>query len=189
MQKSQARERVLQAAEMLFAERGYNAVTVKDIAKAAGIKHASLYHHIPEGGKEALFIEVTERNLRRHVEGMRAAIAEGDLRQQLQAVAAWLLSQPPMDFIRMVQSDMPAISPAAAERLYNLAYEATLIPIEAVLRAAQARGEICHDNLGNIAGAIFSAIEGLHTLPDQYLVETRQEMANELIEVFIRGMQ
>ncbi|MBZ0309485.1 MAG: TetR/AcrR family transcriptional regulator, partial [Anaerolineae bacterium] len=54
-------------AEHLFAERGYTAVTLRDIAEAVGLRHASLYHHVP-GGKEALFIEVTERTMKRHAE-------------------------------------------------------------------------------------------------------------------------
>ncbi|MEO1181402.1 MAG: helix-turn-helix domain-containing protein, partial [Cyanobacteria bacterium J06636_28] len=61
---SEARNRLLKAAETLFVQRGYEAVTVKDIAKATGIHHASIYHHIP-GGKSAPH---TTYELLRHVE-------------------------------------------------------------------------------------------------------------------------
>jgi AcrR family transcriptional regulator len=63
-ESSESRERVLQQAEHLFSERGYAAVTLRDIAAGLGIRQASLYHHVP-GGKEQLYVEVTERNLRR----------------------------------------------------------------------------------------------------------------------------
>ncbi len=53
-----ARERVLDAAERLFAERGYASVTLRDIAAEVGIRHTSLYHHVP-GGKEAIFAHPT----------------------------------------------------------------------------------------------------------------------------------
>lgn len=190
MQHSEARERVLQAAERLFAERGYTAVTIKDVATAAGIHHASLYHHAP-GGKEQLYVEVTERTLERHRQGIAAAIQQGgaDLRAQLQGIAAWMISQPPMDLIRMVHSDVPAISPATAEHLFELAYAAMLVPIEIVFQRAQERGEIAHPNIGNIAGALFSAIQGLHTLPDEYLAQPREAMAGEIIDVFIAGLK
>ena len=190
MQNSEARERVLQAAELLFTERGYTSVTVKDIAHAAGIHHASIYHHAP-GGKEQLYVDVTERSLRGHQQGIEAAIHAGgtDLRVQLHKIAAWLLDQPPMDLIRMVHSDTPAIDPTVARRLFALAFQATLVPIERILQQAQIRGEIAHPNLGNIGGAIFSSIESLHTLPDEYLEKPRQEMANELIDVFIQGLK
>jgi len=188
---SQARERVLQAAERLFTQRGYAGVTVQDIAKEANLHHASLYHHIKDGGKEQLYIEVMERNLRRHQQGIAEAIATGgtNLQAQLNAIAAWLLSQPPMDFVRMTHVDMPAIEAASASRIKNLAYAALLAPIEMVLYQAQARGEIGEINAGNIGGAIFSAIQGLHTVPGEYLVQSREQMAEEIIQVLLRGMQ
>lgn len=50
---------ILDAAEILFAERGYDGASVRDIAKAAGAQVASIsFHH---GGKEALFERVVER--------------------------------------------------------------------------------------------------------------------------------
>ena len=38
----EARERVLSVADRLFTERGYQAVTLRDIAQEVGIRHASL---------------------------------------------------------------------------------------------------------------------------------------------------
>ncbi|MEM8534515.1 MAG: TetR/AcrR family transcriptional regulator [Chloroflexota bacterium] len=187
---SEARERVLDAAEKLFVERGYKAVTVKDIAKLAGIHHASLYHHIPDG-KSALYVEVMTRHMERHSHEMRVAIqqGQGDLRKELQQIAAWLLSQPPIDVVRLATSDLPAINDVAANTISDLAFEATVVPIVQVLEAARRRGEIKHPHLGNIAGAIFSSIEGVHSIPGVYVNRSRQFMANELIDVFLRGLQ
>ncbi|MCY0095661.1 TetR/AcrR family transcriptional regulator [Hoeflea ulvae] len=51
--------RILDAAEILFAERGYDGASVRDIAASAGAQLASIsFHH---GGKEALFERVVER--------------------------------------------------------------------------------------------------------------------------------
>ncbi len=47
------RERVIDAAMELFAESGYEGCTVQDIAKAVGIKAASLYAHF--AGKDEIF--------------------------------------------------------------------------------------------------------------------------------------
>lgn len=190
MEHSESRERVLTAAESLFVERGYNAVTVKDIAKAVGIHHASIYHHIP-GGKAELYTEVMTRHMERHRVGIRDAMdaAGGALRAQLLAIANWLLANPPVDVIRLANSDLPSIPTLDAQTIGHLAYEATLIPISNALEAAQQRGEIDHPHIGNIAGAIFSAIEGLHAIPERYIVESRMAMAEEIIDVFIRGMR
>lgn len=194
MLNSDARERVLDAAEKLFAERGYRAVTLKDIATAIGIRHASLYHHVP-GGKQELFIEVTERNLARHREGIAAAIAESpqNIRAQLKAVADWLIAQPPMDLIRMVNSDMPAIDPQQAWRLSEMASEAMIEPLHELLRQAQARGEIDHDDLGVIAGGLLGMIESMHAVPTEVRDQhgrplDRHYMAGKLIDVLLDGL-
>ncbi|MEM7554408.1 MAG: TetR/AcrR family transcriptional regulator [Cyanobacteria bacterium P01_A01_bin.84] len=188
--RSEARERVLKAAEKLFVERGYEAVTVKDIAKEVGIHHASIYHHIP-GGKSALYVEVMTRHMQRYREGINAAIDDtrGDLRNQLQSVASWIILNPPLNIIRLETTDFPAIGDVQANAISNLAFEATLVPIMQVLEDAQKRGEIYHNNLGHIAGAIFASIEAFHAIPDKYVDGNRQLMANELIEVFIRGIK
>ncbi|MCA1995449.1 MAG: TetR/AcrR family transcriptional regulator, partial [Coleofasciculus sp. S288] len=70
---SNARERVLIAAETLFRQRGYNTVTMRDIAEEVGIRQASLYHHFPT--KEQLFITVTEQVFERHRNGLQQALA------------------------------------------------------------------------------------------------------------------
>lgn len=190
MSHSEARERVLQSAEKLFSERGYTAVTIKDIAVLAGIHHASLYHHAP-GGKEQLYIEVTTRTLERHRLGIAEAIQQGgtDLRDQLQKIALWFLSHPPMDMIRMVHSDIPAIEAHSGHHLLQMAHDAILVQIETILQQAQHRGDIAPYHVGNMAGTFFSAIQGLHTLPEAYLQIPRYDMATEIIHVFIAGMK
>lgn len=193
-ESSQARERVLNAAERLFNQRGYTAVTLRDIANELDIKQASLYHHVP-GGKEQLFIEVTERTLRRHRTGLEQAIAgAGDgIEAQLHAAGAWLLSQPPMDLVRMTYSDMPAIDQVHAQRLSQDTYDALLGPIEAAIEQAHARGEIVVKNAGLIAGGVLGMIESLHAVP-QHVFEygpeyERQAMARELINTLLNGLR
>lgn len=185
-----ARERVLDAAERLFAQRGYSAVTLRDIGAAVGIRHTSLYHHAP-GGKEDLFVEVTERHLERHHAGLTGAIARAapDLRARLRAAADWLLSQPPMDLVRLTYSDLPAIAPTHAKRLSRGAYAALLSPIEAALRQARQNGEIAQHNLDLIAGAFLGLIESLYAVPQHALERSRQAMAYELIDILLDGLR
>ena len=71
------------------------------------------------------YIDVVERNLGHHRQGLTKAIASApaDIRSQLRAVADWLLSQPPMDLVRMVYSDLPSIDPEQADCLSRIAFE------------------------------------------------------------------
>ena len=52
------RQELLSIAAELFAERGYKATTVRDIADAAGILSGSLYHHFAT--KEAMVDELLD---------------------------------------------------------------------------------------------------------------------------------
>ena len=99
-----------------------------------------------------------------------------------------MLSQPPLDFIRLTNSDLPSIDEKAADKINNLAYEAVLVPIADVLEQARLKGVVDHPNLGNVAGAILSSIEGLHAVPEPDVLNTRIYMAEQLIAVFIRGI-
>ncbi len=52
-------EAILDAAEQLFAQRGYTAVTVREIAAAAGVSHALVHRYL--GPKEAVYRAMLER--------------------------------------------------------------------------------------------------------------------------------
>ncbi|GHO82780.1 TetR/AcrR family transcriptional regulator [Dictyobacter formicarum] len=56
--RSSMRESILAAAVHLFAQYGYHAAPLRDIARIAGIQAASIYHHYPN--KQALLIEIME---------------------------------------------------------------------------------------------------------------------------------
>ncbi len=184
-----ARERVLGAAEECFMARGYAAVTLRDIAAAVGIKHTSLYHHVP-GGKEELFVEVVERSLERHRRGLRESVqaAAPDLRSRLHAVADWFLGQGPMDLVRMTQSDLPSLSEEASERLVMQMYESILLPVEAILRDAYRDGETKNPDFGLISGGLVGMIQSLFSVPDSKVSMSRHEMGRKLIDAFLNGI-
>src|SRR5580698_11637361 len=55
-----SREKLLSSAEALFAERGFNGVSVRDIANAAGVNSALVGYYFR--GKEGLLAEVYTRH-------------------------------------------------------------------------------------------------------------------------------
>jgi len=55
------RERILKAAQEAFAKKGFNGVSMEEIAKAAGVKKALIYYYFPS--KENLFEEVWTRTI------------------------------------------------------------------------------------------------------------------------------
>lgn len=69
------RERILDSAEHLFAERGLAGTAVRDIAAGVGLNAASLYNHF--AGKEGLYEAVLERGLRPILELVSELVGEG----------------------------------------------------------------------------------------------------------------
>lgn len=55
-------EKIIDAAEALFAEKSYEATTLREIAKAVGIKEPSIYAHF--SNKEAIYNAVIDRALK-----------------------------------------------------------------------------------------------------------------------------
>ncbi|MHC4430992.1 MAG: CerR family C-terminal domain-containing protein [Planctomycetota bacterium] len=55
------RDRLLGAAEQLFAEQGYDGTSIRDLAAAAGCNIASVNYYF--GGKEKLYVEIWRRHL------------------------------------------------------------------------------------------------------------------------------
>jgi AcrR family transcriptional regulator len=79
------REQLLEAAAVLFAERGYHAVGIDDIGAAAGISGPGVYRHFPS--KQALLAALCERALSRMLEGAQGiSAASGDPSASLEAL-------------------------------------------------------------------------------------------------------
>jgi AcrR family transcriptional regulator len=90
------RDRILDTAEALFAERGFAGTPVRDIATAVGLTPASLYNHFE--GKEALYAAVLERGIRPLFEVLEDLSARDHgrdaLDETLDAVMAHLARRP-----------------------------------------------------------------------------------------------
>jgi len=82
-----AREKILLAAVQLFAEYGYHAAPLRDIARIAGIQAASIYYHYTS--KQALLIEIMETYMQRLNANLERILREkNDPQQCLRAAIA-----------------------------------------------------------------------------------------------------
>jgi TetR/AcrR family transcriptional regulator len=101
------RDRVLQVAQVLFAERGYRGTSLRDIAKRIGIKAPSLLHHFPS--KQQLYLAVLDRMFE-SLEDAANAIAWGResrqerMRQAVGDTIDFIASHP--DFVRIMWKEM-----------------------------------------------------------------------------------
>lgn len=187
---SEARQRVLDVAEELFMTRGYNSITLRDVADALAMRQASLYYHFPEG-KEQLFVAVATRTFERHRHGMEAALATApaEVRAQLQAVAGWFASQPPLNLLGMMHADMPALAPGQRQQLGRVAYDAMFTPLRQLFLTAQARGEVRFVLPDLLAGSFLALLDGLNHALRQEGAPPRERMVDEIITILLDGIR
>jgi AcrR family transcriptional regulator len=94
------RGRILREARLLFTAQGYAAVSMQQIADAAVVNKATLYHHFRD--KEDLFLSVMVEEFGRLASSVGAVIAEGGtLRDQLRRVAGQIFASRQSDFGRL----------------------------------------------------------------------------------------
>ncbi len=67
------RARILDVAEVCFAEKGFSGTSLREIARAAGIREPGLYNHF--SGKQGLYTAVLDRALQPLVELLDRALA------------------------------------------------------------------------------------------------------------------
>ncbi len=74
LQRRLSKEDILEKTAPLFAEGGYAATSMRDLAKACGITPAALYHHFED--KDQLYLEALEHIFRRRIGRMSDALKD-----------------------------------------------------------------------------------------------------------------
>jgi AcrR family transcriptional regulator len=119
--KADRRAALLEAAAGLFAERGFNGVSIEDLGAAVGVSGPAVYRHFPskQAVLEALLVGVSERLLAggEAVEGA-AADAGSRLRSLIGFHIDFALGEP--DTIRVQDRDLDALTEAARRQVRRL---------------------------------------------------------------------
>src|SRR6266446_7988510 len=115
-----SRERILDAAEMLVAERGYAAASISLIAKVSGLPSSSIYWHFES--KEDLLAAVVERGARRWLEAQpKWPSFKGDFSKFLQATGKAAEKHPAfVRILMMIMLDRSEGAPRARMMMSNL---------------------------------------------------------------------
>jgi AcrR family transcriptional regulator len=108
MTGKQRREQLLDVGRSLFAERGFDATSVEEIAQRAGVSKPVVYEHF--GGKEGLYAVVVDREMRSLLEAITGALgSSGHPRELLERAAFALLDyvESSSDGFRILVRDSP----------------------------------------------------------------------------------
>lgn len=184
------RERLLNTAQQLFNKKGYQGVSIRELAQAVELREASLYYYAP-GGKEQLYVNVMERDLEQHRVGLTEAIgaAHPALRSQLLAAAEWFITQSPPPIFRLFETDVHFLSPENGEKLLSLAYECLYSPLAYVFRNALIRGEIKSVDPVLLASTFVSVMAGMgHTQQAGLYVGSSTDAAMQIVDVLLHGL-
>lgn len=84
--KVRTRQKVLDAARDLFAERGYEPATIRDIAKGAGMSTGAVFANFQD--KAELFEAVLTEDMTNLAETLKAGSGEGSVRERLTSALA-----------------------------------------------------------------------------------------------------
>ena len=144
-EKSQRRDDIVAAAKAVFARKGYQATTIADIAKEAGLAYGSIYWYF--SSKDDLFhalMEAEEAALRAH---LRAALAPLSADTDTEALfrtavrATFEFFEADRATVKLLFRDSYALGDRFEKHLFGI-YERFIADIEALIVVAHDQGEI-----------------------------------------------
>ena len=160
MKHEDTKQKILDKALELFACRGYDAVSVGEIAEAVGIKAPSLYNHFP--GKQAIFDAIVESTAAQyeadtdkidiHVQNAKqdipvfTEITADALFEKVRQIFEYSLHNETISRFRRMMTIEQFRSPELAA-LYSRRYVERILRYHAgIFRALIASGEICAED-------------------------------------------
>ena len=192
-----AHHRILAAAEDLFAERGYDAVSMHAIATRAGVCKANVFHHFIS--KNALYIAVlrqachdSDENLHK-LEGAHLPFAErlaGFAREHLRHV----LERHKVS--RLIQREMLHSDSSRAQEMAEKVFGDKFQHLVAVLREGRERGELRADVDPAMVATLliganvffFEARDVLRHFPDVSFATDPDRYSRHLVDILLRGI-
>ncbi|MEV4537424.1 TetR/AcrR family transcriptional regulator [Asanoa sp. NPDC049518] len=126
MSAAQRREQLITIGRQLFAERGFDATSIEEVAARAKVSKPVVYEHF--GGKEGLYAVVVDREVRSLLDRITNALTAGHPRELLEQAALALLDyiEQETDGFRVLVRESPLMSSTGnfSSVLNDLAHQA-----------------------------------------------------------------
>ena len=186
MSGAERREQLVRIGRSVFAERGYTAATVEEIAARAGVSKPVVYEHF--GGKDGLYAEVIDREVGVLIERIAEALDAPGPREALERAADAFLRyvEDEGDGFRVLLRDAP--SEEAPGKLSSV-IAGIAARVEGLLtKELGARG---YD--GNTAPVLARALVGMVALTGEWWLEagkpSRRVVAGHLVNLAWNGLK
>lgn len=190
--------KIVDAAAKLFMQRGYTAVSITDIIKAAKITKPTLYYYFADKGE--LFVQMGLRTLAQMGEQLRSATARSaDVHGKLLALAEVMMN-PQRGDMAMLRHEMLEHLGVAQQRRLGYAFQRQLFsPIEQVMADGIERGELARYNAPTLAAIFLGMAESFteflpHANPVEWETSAEESYVTvslspqTLVDIFLNGV-
>ena len=190
-------ERILAAAEDLFSEHGYDAVSISDIALRAGVSKSNVFHHF--SSKDALYFAVLNDARQAFFELIdKLHDSEGTLPERLGKFAELHLHRIVElgKISRLVLRDLLGNSPGHGKQLAENVFNRNFSLLVDTMRVSQQRGEIRPDVDPAMAAVVlisadvffFQASSVLQYFPDIDFANDGTRFSTMLVDILLYGI-
>lgn len=172
-----------------FVAAGFAAVSMQQIADAAGVTKATLYHHFQD--KEDLFFEVMRVNFLRSQERLGQSVTQDQsLREQLVAFGSYLFSSERADLNRLFMDLHQHVSTQRQDEFWST-FERPWTYLEAPFAGAISRGEIAPTDPKLTARVAFSAFAGQMQMArhSNDIPDPTPELAEHIVDMLLDGLR
>lgn len=172
--------KILETAMQLFMQRGYRAVSINDIVKAADVTKPTLYYYFPD--KEALFAQMGLQLLAQMHAALQAALErEMDFTARLTAMAAVLMNDRDED-MRMMRHEMQEHLSAVHQQRLGQAFRAYIFePLRREMQAGLDAGFLVGTSAFELALLFLGLMEAFHPQPGNMRVSSLSEQPDEAL--------
>jgi len=188
--ESGGREFIIETAGRLFSQKGYQGVSIRDIAQACHMTNAALYYHFKN--KPELFLAVMRRYQEKVMASINEAVAtQGELPDRLRRLVlsyANILCGQRQSF-QTLRRDLSNIDSARAGRLFGAIHSDFMRPLQQVIESGQANGQIVAIDARLLARMLHGMIIAL-TFEGKFRRQNRltADEADAVVDVFLNGV-
>ncbi|MEW6313015.1 MAG: TetR/AcrR family transcriptional regulator [Pseudomonadota bacterium] len=197
-QVGDAAERILAAAAQLFAQSGFDAVSINAIAELAGVSKANVFHHF--SSKDDLYLAVLRAACTQSCAQLdQLESAQDSFAERLRHYASAHLDSivRNAEISRLILREVQEGNPQRSKELAEQVFGANFARLVAILRAGQARGELRDDlDPGMIATLMiaadiffFQSRAVSRHLPDvKHLADDHGAYSTMLMDILLHGI-
>jgi AcrR family transcriptional regulator len=186
---TETRRKLLEAAEELFEQLGYEDTGIRDVMQRVGVKEPTVYYYFKD--KKTLFLEVMRRKLDRFFRRMQVAMSLPVFREQLIEMAVVLVeeSHNRVSLLREVMQFDPLDQyQSSIKGLVQSLNTGIAGNLERVMREGIRRGELRNMNAAFLGRAFLYLVEGFAAEPiSPFGNLTSLEISEKVVELFLEG--